>query len=89
MASDQQIAEYWTSPNFPGSYSGLISFRQELKAIDIDVPIKRLKRILSNIPDYLKHSNRVKRFPRRSYFVHGYLELVQVISIRRHSLKKL
>lgn len=85
--SDSEIRNLWSDPSFEGSFSGVLSFQQELKNRDIFVSTKRLTSILSQIPQYLRHIRRPVHFPRRPYFVHGWWDTVQMdtASMKNHN----
>ena len=65
-------------PSFPGSFSGTLTFQRELKTLkNINVPLKMLQAILSEIPGYLQSAMRIRKFERRHYFVHGFRSLFE------------
>ena len=57
---------------FLGSFSGIATFQQNLAAIGIHVTQKKLKNILSYIPEYVQSAQQKKKFIRRKYWNHGY-----------------
>ena len=68
---DNQIRRLWLDPDFPGSFSGIVTFQKNLEAKNIMVSQKRLKNILSYIPEYVQSSQQKKKFSRRKYWNHG------------------
>ena len=78
MVDSNIIRKLWQDPTFSGSFTGLLTFKNELKAQKgIIATDKELRSILSSIPQYLQNSTRKRTFPRRPYYIHGYLSLVQ------------
>jgi len=76
--NEEQIRKLWQDPTFSGSFTGLLTFKNELfHQKKIDVSQRTLQKILNSIPHYLQNSIRHKTFLRRPYFVHGWLQLLQ------------
>ena len=58
---------------------GLVSFKQELESrYNVKLSDTYLRKILLQIPDYIKNQLRRKKVDRRSYSVHGFGTLYQV-----------
>ena len=74
---EKNVIALWKDPTFPGSFSGVTTFRHELLTKDIDISEKKLRRILSKIPSYLQNTIRRKSFDRRPVYTHGFLSLIQ------------
>ena len=76
--SDDEIRDLWKDPNFSGSFSGILTFQQQLlHDKNIKISTRRLRHILTSLPDYLQHITRRKHFPKRSYSVHGWMNMIQ------------
>ena len=76
--SDDEIRALWKDPTFSGSFSGLLTFQNQLLLEkNIKVSTRKLRQILMSVKDYLTHQTRRKHFDRRSYSVHGWLHLLQ------------
>jgi hypothetical protein len=78
MVSDEKILNLWRDPNFSGSYRGIKTFQLLLKTdLNIEISEKRLYKIIKKDSIFLIHQRRKKNFPRRSYDLRFYGELVQ------------
>ncbi|MBM3938799.1 MAG: transposase family protein [Sphingomonadales bacterium] len=79
MISDQELLKLWRDPSFNGSYRGVRTFQVLLKTdLNIDVPLTRLYKVLSQDQIYLIHQPAKRHFDRRKYYVHNYGELCQM-----------
>ena len=76
--SAEKIRSLWLDKSFPGHGLGLITFKQELESqFKTKLSDRYVKDILVSIPEYLQNQIRRKKIDRRSYYVHGFLELMQ------------
>lgn len=65
--TDKQLVALWKDPKFSGSYSGTSTFAAALKIHKkIDVPLKRLKKVLHSIPTFVQQSLRVSKVGHRN-----------------------
>ena len=79
MISDEDLLKYWRDPSFNGSYRGMRTFQVLLKTdLNIDVPLKRLYKVIAKDQIYLIHQKTIHRFERRHYYVHNLGELCQM-----------
>ena len=77
--SPAEIKRLWLDKTFSGHGMGLLSFKQELQShFNVKLSDKYIKNVLVQIPEYLQNQLRRKKIDRRSYFVHGFLQLMQV-----------
>ena len=75
----EKIKELWSDVNFPGHGLGLVAFKEELQSrFDVKLSDAYLKKLLLEIPDFLKNQIRQRKIDRRSYVVHGFWTLYQV-----------
>ena len=78
MSTENEIRNLWLDPSFSWSFTGLLTFKNELfHQKNITITQKDLQKILNTIPHYLQNTIRKKSFLRRPYFIHGWLQLVQ------------
>ena len=76
--SAEKIRSLWLDKTFPGHGLGLVTFKQELESrFRTKFSDRYIKNILVSIPEYLQNQLRRKKIDRRSYFVHGFLVLMQ------------
>lgn len=76
--SDSEIKDLYQDETFPGSFAGARVFQQFLKTEkNENVSLSRIYSILKSLPNYMYTLRPMRKFPRRSYDVKGYLELVQ------------
>jgi hypothetical protein len=78
--SDEELERLWKSPDeFQGAFSGVHNFKKCLKLYKgISVPEARLRRVMRNIPLYLRHIVRDQRgenAERRHFSVTSSLEV--------------
>lgn len=79
MLSDEQILNYYKDPNFPGSFSGVRTFKQFLFTdLGENVQEKRIYDLLKKDHNYIIHMKPVRKFPTRPYDIRGFGELVQM-----------
>lgn len=79
MISDTKLLKLWRDPSFNGSFRGARTFQVLLKTdLNIDVPLRRLYKVLAKDQIYLIHQKVHNIFPRRHYIVHNYGELCQM-----------
>lgn len=77
--TDEEIRDLWKNEAFPGSFSSARTFQQAL-LLDkqINLPLMRVYKALSTLPEYLVLLRPIRHFPKRSYKgVHGFFNLVQ------------
>lgn len=75
---DSEIKQLWQNEDFIGAYSGLKTFKALLfTTYGENIPLKRLKSILEDIPSYVARQRPPKKFPTRSYHVYGFCTLMQ------------
>ena len=87
--SDRTILELWRSPQFSGSYRGILTFKKILKTdLDIDISEARLYDILKKDPVYLIHLKPARNFKRRHLSVNNYGELVQADLAQMYNYNK-
>ena len=78
MWTEDKILKLWRDPNFSGSYRGIKTFQILLKTdLNIDISEKSLYKIIKKDPIFLIHQKRRRNFPRRSYDLRFFGELVQ------------
>jgi len=76
--SDEKLLQYWKSPLFSGSYSGIRTFQATLKTdLNIVVSQARLLNILKKEPIFLIHQRKHTNFERKHYDLNNYGELLQ------------
>lgn len=77
--SDEQIKSLYLDPQFPGSFSGIKTFKLFLASDKGEhVSEKRLYAIIKTIPTYLMHQKPQRDYPRRSYDVRYFGQIVQM-----------
>lgn len=75
---DSEIKKLWEDENFIGSFSGLKTFKALLfTTYGVNIPLKRLKSIIEDIPSYVARLKPPKKFPTRSYNIYGFTKLLQ------------
>jgi hypothetical protein len=78
MWTEEKILSLWRDPTFSGSYRGIKTFQILLKTdLNIDISEKELYKIIRKDPIFLIHQKRRRNFPRRSYDLRFYGELIQ------------
>jgi hypothetical protein len=78
MWTEEKILKLWRDPSFSGSYRGIKTFQLLLKTdFNIDISESKLYKIIKKDPIFLIHQKRRRNFPRRSYDLRFYGELVQ------------
>jgi hypothetical protein len=75
LISDAEILKLWKNPLFSGSYRGVTTFQTCLKLEkDIDIPEKRLYKILKEEPIFLIHQKSPTSIKRRHLSLNNYGE---------------
>ena len=78
MVDENEIRQLWKDPDFSGSFSGLLTFQNQLRhEKNINLSLRQLRHIMRSEPDYVQHITHRIHFPTREYSVHGFLSLVQ------------
>ena len=66
MLSDEQILNLYKDTDFTGAWSGARTFKLFLKFDkNENVSLRRIYKILKQIPLYVMNQRRIRRFPRR------------------------
>ncbi len=87
--SDEDIASYWRGEkkDFNGAWLGAVNFMHHLHTEkNIDVPLKRITRVLHSIPDYAVTTRRIFSFPRQNYnAVRSFFAVVQMDTLKMYN----
>ena len=89
QVSDEEIASYWRGEKegFHGAWLGAVNFMHHLRTErNIDIPLKRITRILHSIPDYAVTTRRIFSFPRQNYHaVRSFFAVVQMDTLKMYN----
>jgi len=74
----EKVVSLYVDPSFPGAFSGSVTFTQLLHTdAGINLKYKDVLKILHSIPTFVQSAKRRYKFPRRSYNIQGFGELMQ------------